>query len=63
MVTGTFARQVGFVIGALGVILLAWRLSDVLVLAFGATVLATDCLRVRRGSSACSDYRQEPPWS
>lgn len=44
MVTGTFARQVGFVIGALGVILLAWRLSDVLVLAFGATVLATALL-------------------
>ena len=44
MVTGTFARQVGFVIGAVGVLVLAWRLRDVLVLIFGATVLATALL-------------------
>ncbi|WP_294637021.1 AI-2E family transporter [uncultured Aquabacterium sp.] len=41
MVTSTFARQVGFVLGVASVLILAWRLHDVLVLTFGAVVLAT----------------------
>ena len=58
--SSTFTRRVLFVLGALLLLALLWHLADVLVLVFGATVVA---VALRAFTTRLEQWRVPPRWS
>ena len=58
--SSTFARRVLFVLGAVLLLVLMWHLADVLVLVFGATVVA---VALRAFAARLEAWRVPPRWS